>query len=39
MVDYIWKMNLTLHFKKTKVLTVPRGTIKTKKLWQQQITQ
>lgn len=32
MVIYIWKMNLTLHFKKTKTLTVPRGTIKNKKI-------
>ena len=39
MVIYIWKMNLTLHFINNKLLTVPRGTLKFKKLWQQQIGQ
>lgn len=37
MVIYIWKMNLTYFI--NKLLTVPRGTLKFKKLWQQQIGQ
>lgn len=32
MVIYIWKMNLTLKFINNKLLTVPRGTLKFKKI-------
>lgn len=39
MVIYIWKMNLTLQFINNKLLTIPYGIIKSKKLWQQQIGQ
>lgn len=39
MVTYIWKMNLTLQFINKKILTVPHGTLKNNKLWQQQIGQ
>lgn len=33
------KSHIFVVSKKTRVLTVPRGTIKSKKLWQQQIGQ
>ena len=41
-IEYLENQKIHVHLqcsKKTKVLTVPYGTIKSKKLWQQQIGQ